>query len=125
MHLALAPATTASQAESAVLLGDGPAALAALGLVHQALAGVELLLTGREDEVHPAIATADGLVGVHPSLSLLFERPALTGRGAALLAWEFTPAYKALRAQKGAMPATLERGAITESAPTSPRCAAL
>ena len=32
--------------ERAVLLGDGSAALAALGLVHEPLAGVELLLAG-------------------------------------------------------------------------------
>ena len=71
-----------ADAQRSILLGDGAAALAALGLVHQPLAGVELLLAGGEHEVHPAVATADGLVGVHPFQCLLSRTPGpLDARG--------------------------------------------
>src|SRR5688500_4174682 len=74
VHLALAPVgPSGADAEGAVLLGDGAAALAALRLVDEPLAGVELLLAAREDEVHAAVPTADGLVGVHLSQCLLFS----------------------------------------------------
>src|SRR3990170_3350927 len=76
VHLALPPVPAAgADPQRTVLLGDGAAALATLGLVDEALAGVELLLPGGKDEVHAAVATADGLVGVHPSASCL-ARPA-------------------------------------------------
>src|SRR5579859_1733016 len=73
MHLALA-AIPAADAEGSVLLGDRPTALAALGLVDETLLRIELLLTGAEDEVHPAVSAADGLVGVHPLPCLLCLR---------------------------------------------------
>ena len=70
-------AVTPADAERAILLRDGTAALAALGFVDEPLLGVELLLAGAEDEVHPAVTAADGLVGVHPFPSLLCTRPDL------------------------------------------------
>ena len=74
VHLALSASPTIADAEGSVLLRDGAAARTTLGLVHQALLGVELLLAGGEDEVHPAVTTMDGLVGVHPTLCLLYAR---------------------------------------------------
>src|SRR5687768_1430304 len=76
VHLALsaiAAVRGATDPERPVLLRDRAAALATLWLVDQALAGVELLLARGEDEVHPAVSTADGLVGVHPSQCLLLS----------------------------------------------------
>src|SRR5688500_11210804 len=86
VHLSLSAVAAvrgATDAECPVLLCDRAAALATLWLVDQALAGVELLLASGEDEVHPAVSTADGLVGVHPSQCLLLShvRPELDVRG--------------------------------------------
>lgn len=74
VHLALTASPTVADAKGSVLLRNRAAARTTLGLVHQALLGVELLLAGGEDEVHPAVSTVDGLVGVHPTLCLLFAR---------------------------------------------------
>jgi hypothetical protein len=74
VHFALTASPTVADAEGSILLRDRAAARTTLGLVDQALLSVELLLTGGEDEVHPAVSTVDGLVGVHPTLCLLFAR---------------------------------------------------
>ena len=74
VHFALTASPTVADPEGSILLRNRAAARTTLRLVHQALLGVELLLAGGEDEVHPAVTTMDGLVGVHPTLCLLFAR---------------------------------------------------